>query len=75
MAEKTLIEWADATWNPITGCSVVSAGCKNCYAMKEIRERKAAINRVLAPLLKREATIRARYEKRPPRAPAQPRLF
>lgn len=43
--------------------------------MKEIGERKAAINRVLAPLLKREAAIRARYEKRPQRTPAQPRLF
>lgn len=28
----TKIEWTDATWNPITGCSKVSAGCKNCYA-------------------------------------------
>jgi hypothetical protein len=28
------IEWTDATWNPVTGCSVVSPGCTNCYAMK-----------------------------------------
>lgn len=34
MSDKTGIEWTDATWNPITGCSVVSAGCKYCYAMK-----------------------------------------
>jgi protein gp37 len=34
MAETTTIEWTDATWNPITGCSVHSAGCTNCYAMK-----------------------------------------
>lgn len=34
MADGTKIEWADATWNPITGCSVVSPGCTNCYAMK-----------------------------------------
>lgn len=34
MAEHSLIEWTDATWNPITGCSVVSPGCTNCYAMK-----------------------------------------
>ena len=33
MAEKSTIEWTDATWNPITGCSLVSPGCKNCYAM------------------------------------------
>ena len=29
---KTKIEWTDATWNPITGCSHVSEGCRNCYA-------------------------------------------
>lgn len=34
MADHTHIEWTDATWNPITGCSVVSPGCTNCYAMK-----------------------------------------
>ncbi len=34
MADNTKIEWTDATWNPITGCSVVSPGCTNCYAMK-----------------------------------------
>ncbi|MBB4952729.1 protein gp37 [Agrobacterium vitis] len=34
MADKTKIEWSDATWNPITGCSVISPGCTNCYAMK-----------------------------------------
>jgi protein gp37 len=34
MADHSSIEWTDATWNPITGCSVVSPGCTNCYAMK-----------------------------------------
>lgn len=33
MAVKSKIEWTDATWNPIRGCSVVSGGCRNCYAM------------------------------------------
>lgn len=33
MADKTGIEWTDATWNPIVGCSIVSPGCTNCYAM------------------------------------------
>jgi protein gp37 len=31
---KTKIEWADATWNPITGCTKISPGCANCYAEK-----------------------------------------
>ncbi len=30
----TSIEWADKVWNPIAGCSIVSPGCTNCYAMK-----------------------------------------
>ncbi len=34
MSDQTHIEWTDSTWNPITGCSVVSAGCKHCYAMR-----------------------------------------
>lgn len=33
MAE-TSIEWTDATWNPVAGCTVLSAGCTNCYAMR-----------------------------------------
>lgn len=34
MGDKTQIEWTDATWNPVTGCSVVSPGCTHCYAMR-----------------------------------------
>lgn len=34
MSDGTKIEWTDATWNPITGCSVESPACKHCYAMK-----------------------------------------
>lgn len=34
MSDKSAIEWTDATWNPIRGCSVVSEGCRNCYAMQ-----------------------------------------
>lgn len=32
MGDKTRIQWTDATWNPMTGCSPVSEGCLNCYA-------------------------------------------
>lgn len=32
MATNSPIEWTDATWNPVTGCSKVSPGCKHCYA-------------------------------------------
>jgi protein gp37 len=34
VADHSKIEWTDATWNIVTGCSVVSPGCTNCYAMK-----------------------------------------
>jgi len=32
MALNSSIEWTDATWNPVTGCSKISPGCKHCYA-------------------------------------------
>jgi len=32
MAGSTSIEWTDATWNPVTGCTKISAGCDHCYA-------------------------------------------
>ncbi len=34
MAQVSSIEWTDATWNPVTGCSKVSQGCKHCYAQR-----------------------------------------
>ena len=35
MSDKTGIQWTDATWNPVSGCSKVSSGCKNCYAERD----------------------------------------
>lgn len=35
MADKTKIVWTDATWNPVTGCTKVSQGCKHCYAERD----------------------------------------
>src|SRR5215218_9521673 len=34
MAGLSDIEWTDATWNPISGCTIISPGCTNCYAMR-----------------------------------------
>src|SRR6185437_12633504 len=34
MMGETSIEWTDATWNPVAGCTVLSPGCTNCYAMR-----------------------------------------
>ena len=34
MAGLSEIEWTDATWNPVSGCRIVSPGCTNCYAMR-----------------------------------------
>ena len=44
MADKTKISWADATWNPIIGCSKISAGCANCYA-ERMAHRLACMGR------------------------------
>lgn len=38
---KTKIEWTEATWNPTTGCTKVSEGCKNCYAEKMAKRLQA----------------------------------
>jgi len=40
MGDKTRIEWCDATWNPVTGCTKVSSGCKNCYADREFNRMR-----------------------------------
>ncbi len=42
MSEKSSIEWTDSTWNPVTGCTKVSPGCRNCYA-ETFAERRRGI--------------------------------
>lgn len=41
MADRTGIEWTEATWNPTTGCDRVSSGCDNCYALALASRLKA----------------------------------
>jgi protein gp37 len=59
MSDQSAIEWTDATWNPVTGCSKVSPGCAHCYAetlslrfgwsKKSWNPKNAAENVVLHP--------------------------
>ena len=44
MADRTSIEWTEATWNPTTGCDKISAGCENCYALTLAKRLKAMGN-------------------------------
>ena len=41
MAVGSSIEWTEATWNPVTGCTKVSPGCKHCYAERMANRLKA----------------------------------
>ncbi len=38
---KSNIEWTESTWNPVTGCSKISPGCKNCYAERMAKRLQA----------------------------------
>ncbi len=42
MAQNSKIEWTESTWNPVTGCTKISPGCKNCYAERMALRLKAA---------------------------------
>lgn len=44
MSTKSRIEWTDSSWNPLTGCTKVSQGCKNCYAERMAARLKAMGN-------------------------------
>lgn len=45
MARKSKIEWTESTWNPVTGCTKISIGCRNCYAQRMALRLKAAGSR------------------------------
>ena len=58
MPDKTGIEWTDATWNPVTGCTKVSPGCAHCYAEAITLRFKRG-----GPFLPCKATIRQHPER------------
>lgn len=41
MANSSSIEWTEATWNPVVGCTIISPGCTHCYAMRMARRLEA----------------------------------
>ena len=41
MATQSAIEWTESTWNPVSGCTKISTGCKNCYAERMAKRLKA----------------------------------
>lgn len=71
MSNKTQIEWTEQTWNPTTGCTKISPGCKNCYAEIMAKRLKAMrangyengfslslmMNRLEQPLKRKKPTI------------------
>ncbi|MCY3942570.1 MAG: DUF5131 family protein [Gemmatimonadetes bacterium] len=51
MPDRSAIEWTDATWNPTTGCTRVSAGCDHCYAESMSRRLLATTYRSRLPVV------------------------
>src|SRR5947209_6114311 len=41
MAQNSAIEWTETTWNPLTGCTKISPGCKHCYAERMAKRLQA----------------------------------
>ena len=54
MGERSKIEWTDSTWNPVTGCTKVSAGCDNCYAHTLAHVRLASVYLKQLPVVRSE---------------------
>lgn len=47
----TNIQWTDETWNPVTGCTKVSQGCKNCYAERDFPRAYAKTGRKFTDIM------------------------
>lgn len=54
MADRSQIEWTDATWNPTTGCTKLTAGCDNCYAHSLANGRLSGVYLRQAPVVPSE---------------------
>jgi protein gp37 len=70
MATNSSIEWTEATWNPVTGCTKVSEGCRNCYAArmaKRLHAMGAANYRNGFKLTMHEEALRLPLEWKKPR--------
>lgn len=55
MGDRTGIEWTDATWNPMTGCTKMSAGCDHCYAATVAQTKTRDVYLAHAPVKDTEA--------------------
>lgn len=60
MGSKSSIEWTEATWNPVAGCTVLSPGCTNCYAMR-MANRLALMGQAKYEDLTRKSGGRAKW--------------
>jgi len=49
MSDNTAIEWTDATWNPVTGCTKISAGCDHCYAERFAERFRGVVGHPFEP--------------------------
>ena len=58
MSDNSAIEWTDATWNPVTGCTKVSPGCAHCYAETITLRFKRG-----GPFLPGKTTITAHHDR------------
>ncbi len=62
MAQGSGIEWTESTWNPVTGCTKISPGCKHCYAERMARRLQAMGQANYAERGARERVARGRVE-------------